>query len=127
VLIKENHIAAAGGIAPAIAGARAYAHHLLKIECETTSLEEVQEALDAGADVIMLDNFSNEDTKKGVELIRAWTEKTGKEIVVEASGNMTLERLPAVAACGVDLISMGALTHSVMAADLSMKLEGANG
>jgi nicotinate-nucleotide pyrophosphorylase (carboxylating) len=127
VLIKENHVAAAGGIKAAIDGARAYAHHLLKVECETTSLDEVQQALDAGADVIMLDNFDNDQTREGVELIRAWSKKTGKDIVIEASGNMTLERLPSVAACGVDIISMGALTHSVMAADLSMKLAGANG
>jgi nicotinate-nucleotide pyrophosphorylase (carboxylating) len=83
---------------------------------ETTTLAQVQEAIDAGADIIMLDNMDNETMRKGVELI-------GGRAEVEASGNMTLERLHEVAATGVDYISIGALTHSVYALDISQRIE----
>ncbi len=118
VLIKDNHIRAAGGVAKAIGIAKSRAHHLLKIECEASTLSEVSEALAAGADVIMLDNMDLETMRKAVEAI-------GDRAVIEASGNVTLERLAAIAATGVDLISMGALTHSAPAADISMKWETA--
>jgi nicotinate-nucleotide pyrophosphorylase (carboxylating) len=116
VLIKDNHIRAAGGVKPAIESAKRSRHHLLAIECEAATLDEVKEALEAGADVIMLDNMDLETMKKAVAMI------CGRALV-EASGNVTIERLPAIAATGVDLISMGALTHSAPSADISMKWE----
>lgn len=113
VLIKENHIVAAGGIQAAIASAKAQLPHTLKIEVETSTLDEVQEALDAGADVIMLDNMTNEVMTEAVALI------AGKALV-EASGGVSLERVRSIAETGVNIISVGALTHSVNAADISM-------
>lgn len=113
VLIKENHIAAAGGIHAAISRAREKLPHTLKIEVETATLAEVAEALDAGADIIMLDNMDLADLRLGVELI------AGKALV-EASGGVNLERVREIAETGVDIISVGALTHSVRAADISM-------
>lgn len=117
VLIKDNHVDAMGGISSAIASAREVAHHLLRIECEVRSLEELDEALEAGADVVLLDNMDNETMAEAVQKNRAGP----RPALLEASGNVTLERLPSIAATGVDLISMGALTHSAKAADLSLK------
>jgi nicotinate-nucleotide pyrophosphorylase (carboxylating) len=114
ILIKDNHIEAAGNIASAVSAAR-QAHHLSKIEVEIENLKELKEALKAGADVVMLDNMPVEDMKEAVKLAK------GKALI-EASGNMTLERIRAVAETGVDLISVGALTHSAPAADISMKI-----
>ena len=116
VMIKDNHIDIAGGIKPAVKAIREKVDQEIKIEVETTNLEQVKEALEAGADIIMLDNMSNETMAKAVELI------DGKA-KVEASGNMTLERLAGVAATGVDFISIGALTHSVTALDISQRIE----
>jgi len=113
VLIKENHIAAAGGIAIAIERARQQIPHTLKIEIETRDLAEVKQALQAGADIIMLDNMSLDEMRQGVELI-------AERALVEASGGVNLERVGDIAATGVDIISVGALTHSVIAADISM-------
>ncbi len=113
VLIKENHIAAAGGIAAAIERAKERIPHTLKIEIETRNLTEVEEALLSGADIIMLDNMSLDDMRQGVDLI------AGKALV-EASGGVNLERVRDIAETGVDIISVGALTHSVIAADISM-------
>lgn len=115
VMIKDNHIAVAGGITNAIKTIRAAIKPEIKVEVETTTLDEVQQALNAGADVIMLDNMDNHAMKAAVELI-AGRAKT------EASGNMTLERLREVAETGVDFISVGALTHSVMALDISQRI-----
>ncbi|SEA53471.1 nicotinate-nucleotide pyrophosphorylase [carboxylating] [Desulfuromusa kysingii] len=115
VLIKENHIAAAGGIGAAIERAKQNLSHTLKIEVETRDLEEVQEALTAGADVIMLDNMSLEQMRQGVDLIAGGA-------LVEASGGINLESVRDIAETGVDIISVGALTHSVKAADISMLL-----
>jgi nicotinate-nucleotide pyrophosphorylase (carboxylating) len=115
VLIKDNHIAASGGIKKAIEMARASVPHTVKIEVETETLEQVEEALDAKADIIMLDNMSIEVMKKAVSLIN-------KRAVVEASGNISKENIREVALTGVDIISIGALTHSVKAMDISMKL-----
>jgi nicotinate-nucleotide pyrophosphorylase (carboxylating) len=115
VLIKDNHIMVAGGIENAVKTIRAAVKPEIKVEVETTTLDEVQQALDAGADVIMLDNMDNSTMKAAVELI-AGRAKT------EASGNMTLERLREVAETGVDFISVGALTHSVMALDISQRI-----
>lgn len=114
ILIKDNHIEAAGSIGAAVAAARK-AHHLMKIEVEVENLKDLQAALDSGADVVMLDNMSVEDMKAAVKAAK------GKAII-EASGNITLDRVRAVAETGVDLISVGALTHSAPAADMSMKI-----
>ena len=115
VLIKDNHIKAAGGIIPAVHRVRERVSPFLHVEVETESLEQVEEALAAGADVIMLDNMSLPLIKQSVDLI-------GGKALVEVSGNVTLERVAELAATGVDFISIGALTHSVKAADISMRL-----
>ena len=119
ILIKDNHIAAAGGIGLAIARARQHAPHLLKIEVECETLEQVQQALDAGADVILLDNMSIGQQKEAVSLIR----QRDARVLIEASGNIGTnpERLAAVAASGVDFISLGALTHSAPNFDVSLE------
>ena len=116
VLIKENHIAAAGGIKEAVSLARDYIPHTLKIEVETESMEEVVQALEAGADIIMLDNMTLPEMKQAVIMI-------GKRALVEASGGVNLKTIRAIAETGVDIISVGALTHSVKAADISMLME----
>ncbi len=116
VMIKDNHIEVAGGITPAVEQIRAKVPADIKIEVETTTMEQVVEALNAGADIIMLDNMDNETMSTAVELIDG-------NAKVEASGNMTIERLKGVAATGVDFISIGALTHSVQAMDISQRLE----
>ena len=116
VMIKDNHIEVAGGITPAVEQIRAKVPADIKIEVETTTIEQVVEALNAGADIIMLDNMDNETMSTAVELIEGRAK-------VEASGNMTIERLKGVAATGVDFISIGALTHSVQAMDISQRLE----
>ncbi|MCI1665517.1 MAG: carboxylating nicotinate-nucleotide diphosphorylase [Atopobiaceae bacterium] len=114
VMLKDNHIDAAGGIAPAVAAARVRAPFVRKVEVEVESLDQVREALDAGADIIMLDNMDLDRMRQAVDMIagRAQT---------EASGNVDLESVHAVAECGVDFISCGALTHSSPILDLSMK------
>jgi nicotinate-nucleotide pyrophosphorylase (carboxylating) len=115
VLIKDNHIKAAGGIAQAITRVRTTAHHLLKIEVETKTLAEVREALAEKADIIMLDNMTIDMIREAVRLI-------DQQALVEASGNVTLETVWHIAETGVDLISSGSLTHSAPAADISMKI-----
>lgn len=116
VLIKDNHIEAAGGITAAAEMARRNIPHTLKIEVEIETFEQLEEALAAGADIIMLDNMSNEDMKKAVEIVAG-------RAITEASGNMGEKDLRAVAETGVDLISIGALTHSVKALDISLKFK----
>lgn len=123
VMIKDNHIAACGGITTAVERARAGVHHLLKIEVEVEDLMQLQEALAAGADVVLLDNMDDDLLTRAANVVRLHNAGTGGKVVSEASGNMTIARLPAVAQAGVDIVSVGALTHSVIAADLSMKLE----
>lgn len=118
VLIKENHIAAAGGISAAINRARSYIPHTLKIEIETESLADVKEALSAGADIIMLDNMDLETMKEAVILIAG-------RATVEASGGVNLSSVRSIAETGVDIISVGALTHSAPSMDISLLLEGA--
>jgi len=120
ILIKENHIAAAGGLKQAVQRARAGRHHLIKIEVEVVSLAQLKEVLDYGVDAVMLDNMDNETMAQGVQMVREHENKNGGHITIEASGNMVAERLSSVAALGVNLISMGALTHSVGVADMSM-------
>ncbi len=115
VLIKDNHIAAAGSVTVAIHGARAYAPHTSKIEVEVTSQSELREALAAGADVILLDHFDD-------GAVHAAVSEVGGRAIVEVSGNVTLERASRLAQLGVDVISVGALTHSAPAADISLRL-----
>jgi nicotinate-nucleotide pyrophosphorylase (carboxylating) len=116
VLIKDNHIRAAGGIAEAVARARRAAPHMLKVEVETESFAQIDEALRSGADIIMLDNMSLPDMAEAVRIIAG-------QALVEASGNMGEADLQAVARTGVDLISIGALTHSVQALDISLRFD----
>ncbi|MCS6898181.1 MAG: carboxylating nicotinate-nucleotide diphosphorylase [Myxococcales bacterium] len=115
VMIKDNHITAAGGILAAVERARRHAPHTSRIEVEVASLEQLEQALAANADIIMLDNFSPEYVAEAVRRAR------GKAIL-EASGGVTLATLPAFAAAGVDVISVGALTHSAPAADIALDL-----
>lgn len=116
VLIKDNHIAVAGGITAAVSKARQAVSHLVKIEVETSTLAEVDEALAAGADIIMLDNMD-------LDRIREAVARINRRALVEISGGVTRDRLKALAGTGVDLISVGALTHSAVAVDLSMRIE----
>jgi nicotinate-nucleotide pyrophosphorylase (carboxylating) len=116
VLIKDNHIVAAGGISKALARVRGHIPHTLKIEVEVKNLQEVEEALIAGADIIMLDNMTNEDMRKAVAVVNG-------KVPLEASGNVTLANVRQIAETGVEFISIGALTHSVSASDISLKIE----
>jgi len=115
VMIKDNHIKGAGGITQAVTAARKAIPHTMKIEVEAETIAQVEEALQAGADIIMLDNMSNELMKQAVDLI-------GGRAIVEASGGVTLQTIGAIAQTGVDVISVGALTHSVKALDISLDL-----
>jgi nicotinate-nucleotide pyrophosphorylase (carboxylating) len=116
VLIKENHITAAGGLTEAVQRAKNYIPHTLKVEVETETLGQVTEALAAGADIIMLDNMDLSAMREAVHLI-------GGRALVEASGGVNLESVRGIAETGVDIISVGALTHSARAMDISMLLE----
>ncbi len=116
VLIKDNHIAAAGSITAAVTNARKSIPHTLKIEVEVETLDQLNEALDAGADIIMLDNMSNEQMAECVKI-------TAGRAMLEASGNMDRRNLYDVAKTGVDIISIGALTHTIKAADISLKFK----
>lgn len=115
VMIKDNHIKAVGGITKAVEIAKAEIPHTTKIEVEVENLVQLKEALQAGADIIMLDNMSNEMMKEAVEINKG-------QAILEASGNMTKERLRDVGQVGVDVVSVGALTHSVKAFDISMNI-----
>ena len=114
ILIKDNHIKVAGGVKNAVELAKK-AHHLLKIEVEVKNFDELNEALEAGADVIMLDNMSIADMAKAVKIVNG-------RATLEASGNVSLENVRSIAETGVDIISIGALTHSARAVDISMKI-----
>jgi len=116
ILIKDNHIKSAGSITNAIRAAKTNAPHTLKIEVEVESLEQLKEALSEGADIVMLDNMDNGTMKKAVEI-------TDGKAILEASGNMGEKNLADVAATGIDIISIGALTHSVKALDISLKFD----
>jgi nicotinate-nucleotide pyrophosphorylase (carboxylating) len=115
VLIKDNHIAAAGSITAAVDMQRSRLPHTLKIEVETKNMPEVKEALNCGVDIIMLDNMTTDEMKKAAAFV------AGKALL-EASGNVNLQNVAEIAATGVDLISVGELTHSVRAADISLKI-----
>ncbi len=114
VLIKDNHIGAAGSIKKAVEMAKEYAPFVRKIEVETENIDMVKEALEAGADIIMLDNMDNETMKLAVEII-------GEKALTECSGNVTKERLKSIAQTGVDYVSCGAITHSAAIMDISLK------
>lgn len=117
ILIKDNHIAMAGGVRAALEGAKAYAGHTVKIEIEVDTLAQLDEVLETGgADIIMLDNMSDDD-------MRAAVRRVAGRALVEASGGVTLARIGAIAATGVDLISVGALTHSVINFDVGLDYE----
>jgi nicotinate-nucleotide pyrophosphorylase (carboxylating) len=115
VLVKDNHIAAAGGISRALMRVRSAVSHTQKIEVEVKNMQEIEEALLAGADVIMLDNMTMEAMKKAVAFVDG-------RVPLEASGNVTLHNVRQIAQTGVDFISVGMLTHSVTAADISLKI-----
>lgn len=114
ILIKDNHIAAAGGVKEALRLVKE-ARRLMKVEIETSNLDQVREALDAGVDIIMLDNMPVETISEAVKIVAG-------RAAIEASGNVSLDNVRAIAETGVDFISIGALTHSAPAADISMKL-----
>lgn len=114
VLLKDNHIAAAGGVKEAVAMAKAYAPFVRKIEVEVENLDMLRQAVEAGADIIMLDNMTHEEMKESLSLIQGRAE-------TECSGNVTLDNVAALADLGVDYISCGALTHSAPILDLSLK------
>ncbi len=115
-MLKDNHLDAYGGITGAVTALRKKAGHMLKIEVEVRNLDELREALDCGCEVIMLDNMSGEEMKQAVQI-------TAGRAKLEASGNITLENIRAVAETGVDIISLGALTHSVKCFDISMRIQ----
>jgi nicotinate-nucleotide pyrophosphorylase (carboxylating) len=120
VLIKDNHIEAAGGITAAVKLQRKCLPHTLKIEVETKNIKEVKEALKSGVDIIMLDNMSVPAMKRAVDYVDG-------RALLEASGNVNLQRVSEIAATGVDLISIGEITHSVRAADISLKISRVDG
>ncbi|MDO8295499.1 MAG: carboxylating nicotinate-nucleotide diphosphorylase [Caulobacter sp.] len=113
ILIKDNHVVACGGVGEAIRRARAFAGHLVRVECEVDSLAQLVEALDAGPDVVMLDNFSLKNLRIAVGM-------TAGRVVLEASGGVTLETVRDIAETGVDVISVGALTHSASVLDIGL-------
>ncbi|MBR5134411.1 MAG: carboxylating nicotinate-nucleotide diphosphorylase [Clostridia bacterium] len=115
-MLKDNHIDAAGGITPAVKMLRDKLGHMVKLEVETRNLDEVKEAVEAGADIIMLDNMSCDMMREAVALVDG-------RALLEASGGITADTIRAVAETGVDVISIGALTHSVIAMDISMKMQ----
>lgn len=119
IMVKDNHIAAAGSIKAAVDAVKKVAPHTLKIEVEIDREGQVDDAINSGADIIMLDNMSNEQMTRCIAKIR----EADARIVIEASGNVTLERLPELGRLGVDVISSGALTHSVPAVDISMNID----
>lgn len=116
VMIKDNHIAAAGSLSAAVMAVRAHVHHLLRVEVEVDREDQLEEALALGVDVIMLDNFDNQRATLAVQKVRAERPET----IVELSGGIDLNRLPQLQAIGADVISMGALTHSAPSVDLGL-------
>ena len=120
VMLKDNHIAAAdGSIAAAVEKVRAQAPHTLRIEVEVTDLDQTREAAEVGADIIMLDNMNTAQMEKAIAVIRETAPKT----CIEASGNVTLERLPELGKLDLDVISVGGITHTIAAADISMRFD----
>ncbi|MGD9657251.1 MAG: carboxylating nicotinate-nucleotide diphosphorylase [Methylocystis sp.] len=116
VLIKDNHIAVAGGVAAALRAAKANVGHLVKVEIEVDTLDQLREVLDEGADAVLLDNMTVDDLRRAVALV-------GGRMICEASGGVTLSNVSEIAKTGVDLISVGALTHSAPAFDVALDIE----
>ncbi|MDP2311802.1 MAG: carboxylating nicotinate-nucleotide diphosphorylase [Pseudomonadota bacterium] len=123
VLIKDNHIVAAGGLTTAVRRARQGAHHLLRVEVEVEDLGELAEALAAGADVVLLDNMDDATLREAVAMRTVHRANGGQPVVLEASGNMTAERIATLGDVGLDFVSMGGLIHQARWADLSMRIE----
>jgi nicotinate-nucleotide pyrophosphorylase (carboxylating) len=117
LLIKENHIRCAGSVTAAVAAACTHASHAVRVQCEVETLEQVREAIAAGADALLLDNMSDDDLRSAVAIVGP---KGQRRVLLEASGGITLERLPRLAELGLDLVSVGALTHSAPSVDLSL-------
>ena len=117
VLIKENHIRCAGSVTAAVKAARAHAPHSVRVECEVETLDELREAVAAGADALLLDNMSDEQLREAVAIVGP---KEQRRVLLEVSGGITLERLPSLATIGLDLVSVGALTHSAPSVDQSL-------
>ncbi len=120
VLIKENHIRCAGSVDAAVRAAREHAPHTVRVECEVETLAELREALAAGADSLLLDNMDDETLREAVEIAGP---KGQRRVLLEVSGGITLARLPQLASIGLDLVSVGALTHSAPSVDLSLLFE----
>ena len=118
VMVKDNHIVAAGGITPAVQAIRASAHHLVRVEVEVTDEAEAEEAIRAGADVLLLDNFDN----PGLESVVALARRLAPHVTLEASGNMTSERIASLQHIDVDVVSVGGLIHQATWVDLSMRM-----
>ncbi|WP_457796835.1 carboxylating nicotinate-nucleotide diphosphorylase [Methylocystis sp. S23] len=116
VLIKDNHIAVAGGVGPALRAAKAFVAHLTKIEIEVDTLDQLREVLAEGADAVLLDNMRPDELRRAVETVAG-------RMICEASGGVTLDTVAAIAETGVDLISVGALTHSARTLDLGLDIE----
>jgi nicotinate-nucleotide pyrophosphorylase (carboxylating) len=116
ILVKDNHAAAAGGVGPAVRRARAAASPLMLVEAEVSTPAQIEEALAAGAQMLLLDNLGDAELAAAVEQVAG-------RVPTEASGGVTIERLPRIAATGVDFVSVGALTHSAVAVDLSLIVE----
>ncbi len=114
ILIKDNHIAAAGGVAESVRRAREHAPHTLRVEVEVENIEQLREAVAAGADIVLLDNFS-------LEMLKEASAVAGGQVLLEASGGVSLETVGAIAQTGVDFVSCGAITHSARAIDLTME------
>ena len=121
VLIKDNHIALAGGVATAVGRARKAVGHLHKIEVEVSRERDLRDAVEAGADILLIDNQTPDETRRFVEIARSLK----PDILLESSGGITLENVRAYAEAGVDLVSVGALTHSARAVDISFKIQSA--
>jgi nicotinate-nucleotide pyrophosphorylase (carboxylating) len=119
VLIKDNHIALAGGVATAVERARRSVGHLHKIEVEVSNERDLREAIASGADILLIDNLTPEETARLVRIAR----ELAPHVLIEASGGITLENVRAYAETGVDFISVGALTHSARAMDISFKIQ----
>ena len=120
VLIKENHVRAAGGVGEAVSRARVHAPHSLRIECEVTDFEELREALAAGADAVLLDNMDDAQVREAVAIV-------GGKALVEVSGGVSIDRITQLASCGIDVISVGKLTHSAPASDISLLFQRGDG
>ena len=118
VLIKDNHVVAAGGAARAVRAAKSTAHHLLKIECEVTRVDQIREAIEAGADALLLDNMDDATLLEAIRVARA----ADPRVILEASGNMSPERIGRIREFGLDLVSAGGLVHQAKWVDLSLEL-----